>query len=140
MASVDKQAVAAAFGRAVASYQQHDELQRLSAAQLLSQLPARAFSRVLDAGCGPGSYSRYWREQGSHVTALDLSAEMLRQARLQQAADAYLLADIEDIPLPGSGFDLAWSNLAIQWCSDLHAALAGLYRQLAPVVRWHLPR
>lgn len=132
MASVDKQAVAAAFGRAAASYQQHDELQRLSAAQLLSQLPARAFSRVLDAGSGPGSYSRYWREQGSHVTALDLSAEMLRQARLQQAADAYLLADIEDIPLPGGGFDLAWSNLAIQWCSDLHAALAGLYRQLAP--------
>ena len=64
MASVDKQAVAAAFGRAASSYQQHDELQRLSAAQLLSQLPARAFPRVLDAGCGPGSYSRYWREQG----------------------------------------------------------------------------
>lgn len=132
MASVDKQAVAAAFGRAASSYQQHDELQRLSAAQLLSQLPARAFPRVLDAGCGPGSYSRYWREQGSHVTALDLSAEMLQQARLQQAADAYLLADIEDIPLPAGGFDLAWSNLAIQWCSDLRAALAGLYRQLAP--------
>ena len=57
MASVDKQAVAAAFGLAASSYQQHDELQRLSAAQLLSQLPARAFPRVLDAGCGPGSYS-----------------------------------------------------------------------------------
>ena len=131
MASVDKQAVAAAFGRAAASYQQHDALQRLSAAQLLSQLPARAFSRVLDAGCGPGSYSRYWRERGSHVTALDLSEEMLQQARVQQAADDYLLADIEAIPL-GGGFDLVWSNLAIQWCSDLQAALAGLYRQLAP--------
>lgn len=132
MATVNKQAVAAAFGRAAAHYHQHDELQRLSAQQLLSQLPSRAFDRVLDAGCGPGSYSRYWRERGSHVTALDLSEEMLQQARKQQAADCYLLADMEAIPLPGDGFELVWSNLAIQWCNDLPAALAGLYRQLAP--------
>ncbi len=132
MATVNKQAVAAAFGRAAAHYHQHDELQRLSARQLLSQLPSRAFDRVLDAGCGPGSYSRYWRDKGCHVTALDLSAEMLEQAQRQQAADRYLQADIEAIPLPAGGFDLVWSNLAIQWCSDLHVALEGLYRQLSP--------
>ncbi|ROU12945.1 malonyl-ACP O-methyltransferase BioC [Kluyvera ascorbata] len=132
MATVNKQAVAAAFGRAAAHYHQHDELQRLSARQLLSQLPGRVFERVLDAGCGPGSYSRYWRDQGSHVTALDLSAEMLEQAQRQQAADHYLQADIEAIPLPAGGFDLVWSNLAIQWCSDLRVALDGLYRQLSP--------
>ena len=100
MASVDKQAVAAAFGRAAAHYHQHDELQRLSAAHLLAQLPSPSFARVLDAGCGPGSYSRYWRERGSYVTALDLSDDMLQQARHHQAADRYLQADIEDIPLP----------------------------------------
>lgn len=132
MASVDKQAIAAAFGRAAASYQQHDALQRLSAAQLLRRLPRRTFARVLDAGCGPGSYSRYWREQGSRVTALDLSAGMLQQARQAQAADDYLQADIEAIPLADGGFDLVWSNLAVQWCSALPAALAELYRQLAP--------
>ena len=124
MATVNKQAVAAAFGRAAAHYHQHDELQRLSARQLLSQLPGRAFEHVLDAGCGPGSYSRYWRDKGSHVTALDLSAEMLEQAQRQQAADRYLQADIEAIPLPAGGFDLVWSNLAIQWCSDLRGTLA----------------
>ncbi|MEX3018805.1 malonyl-ACP O-methyltransferase BioC [Kluyvera sp. STS39-E] len=132
MASVDKQAVAAAFGRAATHYHQHDELQRLSAAQLLSQLPAQRFPRVLDAGCGPGSYSRYWRDKGSHVTALDLSGEMLQQAQSQQVADRYVQADIEDIPLPEAGFDLVWSNLAVQWCSDLHVALAGLCRQIVP--------
>lgn len=132
MARVDKQAVAAAFSRAATSYHQHDELQRRSAAHLLEQLPPQTFETVLDAGCGPGSYSRYWRDRGSHVTALDLCAEMLEQAQRQQAADRYLLADIEDIPLPGGEFSLVWSNLAIQWCSDIDVALAGLYRQLSP--------
>ena len=132
MASVDKQAVAAAFGRAAAHYHQHDELQRLSAAHLLAQLPPQAFARVLDAGCGPGSYSRYWRDKGSHVTALDLSDEMLQHARAQQSADRYLQADIEDIPPLENGFELVWSNLAVQWCSDIRVALDSLYRQLSP--------
>lgn len=54
MAQVNKQAIAAAFGRAATHYEQHAELQRQSADALLAQLDGRAFSRVLDAGCGPG--------------------------------------------------------------------------------------
>lgn len=77
MATVNKQAVAAAFGRAASGYTQHDELQRRCADLLLRQLARRDFAQVLDAGCGPGSMSRYWREAGSVVTALDLSAGML---------------------------------------------------------------
>ncbi len=38
MSLVNKQAVAAAFGRAAQSYSQHDELQRLSARGLLAAL------------------------------------------------------------------------------------------------------
>jgi malonyl-CoA O-methyltransferase len=63
--TVNKQAVAAAFGRAASGYTQHDELQRRSADLLLRQLARRDFAQVLDAGCGPGSMSRYWREAGS---------------------------------------------------------------------------
>ena len=61
MATVNKQAVAAAFGRAASGYTQHDELQRRCADLLLRQLARRDFAQVLDAGCGPGSMSRYWR-------------------------------------------------------------------------------
>jgi biotin biosynthesis protein BioC len=132
MPSVNKQAIAAAFGRAATQYHQFNELQQRSATLLLSHLPSTPFTRVLDAGCGPGSYSRHWREQGSEVTALDLSADMLRQAEFKQSAHHYLLADIEDIPLPDGGFDLVWSNLAVQWCNDIRLALNELYRQLRP--------
>lgn len=132
MSPVNKQAVAAAFGRAARSYSQHDELQRQSAKGLLAALGEYNFPQVLDAGCGPGGNSRYWRDAGSHVTALDLSAHMLDEARQQRAADRYLQADIEAIPLADAQFDLVWSHLAVQWCTSLPQALAELYRVARP--------
>ena len=132
MMPVNKQAIAAAFGRAAQSYSQHDELQRLSAQGLLAALGENVFPQVLDAGCGPGSNSRYWRGAGSQVTAIDLSARMLEEARQRQAADRYLLADIEAIPLADAQFDLVWSHLAVQWCSSLPQALNELYRVARP--------
>ncbi len=52
MPTVNKTAVAAAFGRAASHYQQHDALQRQCASALLSQLAPKRFATVLDAGCG----------------------------------------------------------------------------------------
>ncbi|ECY8166277.1 methyltransferase domain-containing protein, partial [Salmonella enterica subsp. enterica serovar Bovismorbificans] len=132
MAQVNKQAIAAAFGRAASQYEQHASLQQHSADALLTLLTGRQFASVLDAGCGPGRMSRYWRERGSEVTALDLSLPMLQQARDRQAAHHYLLADIEAIPHDAEVFDLAWSNLAVQWCGDLRDALSELYRVVRP--------
>lgn len=123
MATVNKQAIAAAFGRAAAHYEQHAELQRQSADVLLAMLPQRKYPHVLDAGCGPGWMSRHWRERHAQVTALDLSPPMLAQARQKDAADHYLAGDIESLPLATATFDLAWSNLAVQWCGNLSTAL-----------------
>lgn len=130
--TVNKQAVAAAFGRAAHSYTQHDELQRRSADLLLSKLGAVTPAQVLDAGCGPGAMSRYWRGQGGEVTALDLSANMLDEARRQHSAQRYVRGDIEAMPLAEAQFSLVWSNLAVQWCDDLRQAVGELYRVTRP--------
>lgn len=125
---VDKAAIAAAFGRAASTYDSHAELQRTSGDLLLRMLEGRQISNVLDAGCGTGWYSRAWREKGCHVTALDLSPAMLNHAALQGSADNYLEGDIEAINLTDQQVDLAWSNLAVQWCNDLRSGLSELYR------------
>ncbi|MBN0749564.1 methyltransferase domain-containing protein, partial [Pseudomonas aeruginosa] len=36
------------------------------------------------------------------------------------------------LPLPDACVDLAWSNLAVQWCDDLRAAIGELYRVARP--------
>lgn len=129
---VDKAAVAAAFGRAAGSYERFADLQRMSGDYLLESLENRPAGRVLDAGCGTGWYSRVWRARGSEVLALDLAREMLLQCQQTQSAHRFIEGDIESIPLPSETVDLAWSNLAVQWCSSLHQGLAELYRVTKP--------
>lgn len=132
MTAVNKRAIAAAFGRAAGHYTQHDELQRLSASLLLEQLDIKTFPEVLDAGCGPGSISRFWRDAGSRVTALDLSVDMLAEARRGNCAHRYVEGDIEALPLADGSVDLAWSNLAVQWCDNLATAIDELSRVVRP--------
>lgn len=129
---VNKRAVAAAFGRAAATYDDFAGLQRLCGNSLAWRLAGREFTSVLDAGCGTGWYSKYWRARGCQVTALDLSVKMLAQAREEQAASRYLEGDIEALPLASEAVTLAWSNLAVQWCSDLRRGLSELYRVTKP--------
>lgn len=73
------------------------------------------------------------------MTALDISAPMLEEARRRQAAERYVLADIEAMPFARAEFCLARSNTAVQWCDDVRQALAELYRVVRPVDILRLP-
>lgn len=130
--TVNKQAVAAAFSRAATGYDTAAVLQREVGERLLGMGLSHPGQQVLDAGCGTGYFSRRWRELGKQVSALDLAPGMLDFARQQQAADRYLLGDIENIPLPGASVDICFSSLVVQWCNDLPQALAELYRVTRP--------
>ena len=48
----------------------------------LSQL--KGTDEVLDVACGPGIVACYFAEKAQHVTGVDLTPEMLRQARRRQ--------------------------------------------------------
>lgn len=129
---VDKGAIAAAFSRAAHQYEQFADLQRLTGDLLLQQVGMRPAAWVLDGGCGTGWYSRIWQQRGSHVIALDLSPSMLANCQQKQSAARFIEADIEAIPLGEKTVDLAWSNLALQWCADMRQALSELYRVTKP--------
>lgn len=58
----------------------------------------REGDRVLDAGCGPGTFSRVAIEAGASVTCLDISPVQLETCRARTpGAEAYILGSVTDL-------------------------------------------
>jgi ubiquinone/menaquinone biosynthesis C-methylase UbiE len=71
----------------------------------LSHLPSAA--RILDAGCGPGYHMAWMEAQGFHVTGIDLSNEMLTQARMRVQGEL-LHQDMCHLTFPPASFEGIW--------------------------------
>ncbi len=129
-----KLAIARQFGRAAHSYDRAAHLQRDCGDQLLALLNHDDLTgkSLLDVGCGTGHYSQYFKQKGCKVTALDLSVEMLNVAMQKEAADCYVLGDMESLPFNEAVFDYCFSNLTLQWGTNTAVALAELYRVTKP--------
>lgn len=52
---------------------------------------------VLEIGCGTGAFSRRLAQRARHVTAIDLSSEMIRVARSRSTAFPHIDFEIDDI-------------------------------------------
>lgn len=135
--SMDKQAVASAFGKAAKHYDKAAAFQRHVGHLLLDKLPHLHAvdnpKEVIDVGCGTGYFSAELFKLGFKVTAADLSAEMLSQAKQRCGDDCrYLHADAENLPVADNCYDLAFSSLALQWCDDLSVPLNELKRVVRP--------
>lgn len=84
-------------------------------------MPSVGGKRVLDAGCGSGRYSEWLLEQGAEVVAIDVSAEMVKQAEervgdraiVRQADLGESLTFAED-----NEFDVIVSTLALHYVRD----------------------
>lgn len=98
-------------------------------------LPVMAGLRVVDLGCGFGWFCRWARTQGAaQVLGLDLSENMLARARAmtEDPAITYQRADLEQVELPESAFDLAYSALALHYLPDIGPLLRTVRRSLVP--------
>ncbi|WP_116474499.1 malonyl-ACP O-methyltransferase BioC [Zobellella maritima] len=128
---IDKARVAAAFGRAARSYEQHNGLQRVSGEALLALLPQARQQCGLDLGCGSGFFLPILRPKVEQLLALDLSADMLEQA--QKKADIVpICADMDSLPLVPNSLDWIFANLCLQWSADPAAWLQGWSERLKP--------
>jgi len=135
----DKRQVGRAFTRAAAGYDAVAHLQRDVGDALLENLPHLELSpvRLLDVGAGTGYCTRklLQRFPGARLTALDLAHGMLLQCRAGSSEGRSLslvCGEAESLPLRGACMDLLVSNLALQWCQELPAALAEFRRVLCP--------
>lgn len=97
-----------------------------------------AGDRVLDAGCGAGTFSFEAARVGASVTAIDGSAAMIALAQKRQqelgltdiAFDVALLDSLSD--WPAGEFDVVLSSSVLEYLPDLAGEVARLVRLLKP--------
>jgi SAM-dependent methyltransferase len=90
---------------------------------------------VLDYGCGHGMASVVLARRGARVTAFDLSASYLAEARARAAANGvevdFVQADGERLPFAAGSFDAVWGHAVLHHL-DLRKAGRELFRVLRP--------
>ena len=87
---------------------------------------------VLDIGCGTGIFSRYFAEAGARVTSIDISPDLIEQAKKETALPIkYLLGDAEHLPFPNASFDVVVGSSIVHHL-DPQAALNEVHRVLRP--------
>ena len=99
-----------------------------------AMLPSLAGSRVADLGCGFGWFCRWARGAGAaSVLGLDVSENMLARARGfgDDPAITYGRADLEDLRLPETEYDLIYSSLTFHYIVGFAGLLARIHAALA---------
>ena len=100
---------------------------------LLRHVP-KGCANALEVGCGTGAFARRLAERARHVTALDLSPEMIRVARSRSAEFANIefhVADAVAWELPAAHFDCI-ANIATLHHLPLREMLLKLKAALKP--------
>ena len=91
---------------------------------------------VLDVACGTGNAALRAAQAGARVTGVDLTPELLDEAR-RLAAEAgadieYLEGDAEALPVPDASFDVVVSVMGCMFAPRHRVAAAELARVLRP--------
>jgi malonyl-CoA O-methyltransferase len=127
------------FEAAAATYDQAAVLQREVGRRLLERLDLVRIDpqRILDLGTGTGHCipSLFARFGNAEVVALDIAWSMLAQARKRGRwlrRPRCVCGDAERLPFADGRFELVFSNLTLQWCTDMGATFHELQRVLRP--------
>lgn len=133
--------VRASYGAVAASYAEALTGELLDGQQpfetwLLDRVVAHADGApVVEVGCGPGHTTAYLAAAGAHATGIDLTPEMVEQARARYPDGRYEVGDLRRLMRPttaeGWAAVLAWYSLIHLAPSELPGAVESLVRPLA---------
>ncbi|HEY0635651.1 MAG TPA: malonyl-ACP O-methyltransferase BioC [Gammaproteobacteria bacterium] len=143
MSGTDKRAVRAAFEHSAAHYDEVAVLQREVATRLLERLDLFKLQphSILDIGCGTGhcTYALAAHYPKARIVAMDLAHAMVKHTRKRFSFiqrkwrnHGFTCADAERLPFATHSFEMIFSNLTLQWCSDLEGVFSEFRRVLKP--------
>ncbi|MDD5136384.1 MAG: methyltransferase domain-containing protein [Candidatus Omnitrophica bacterium] len=122
----NKAVVADNFSKYAGSYDIYTTVQGEAAGMLAKILPDDGVTKILEVGCGTGSYTRILKDKFSRadIKAIDISAAMVKLARhkLDGRNVIFEVGDVEEI-ISGDKYDLATSNAAFHWFNDLERVI-----------------
>ncbi|GAA0853310.1 methyltransferase domain-containing protein [Aliiglaciecola litoralis] len=129
-----KQRIAQQFGKSAKRYDHAAQVQADIGFDALQNVPMQG-NRALDIGCGTGRLTKILAQRFQSVCAIDLSAGMIEQASINNAASTnidFSVADAESIPFGDSHFDFVFSSMVLQWCDPISNSFQQAYRVLKP--------
>jgi SAM-dependent methyltransferase len=98
----------------------------------LERVGLRAGDRVLDVGCGAGSFLRLVAERGGAPSGVDASVELITLARRRLPHADLRVADMEHLPFTDDSFDLVTGFNSFFFADDMVAALREAGRVAKP--------
>lgn len=84
---------------------------------LLAQVTTEPGSRVMDVGCGTGTFTAAVADLGLVPTGVDISTTMIDGARSRYPDLSFVVADVQVDPLPGP-FDAVVSRFGVMFFED----------------------
>jgi SAM-dependent methyltransferase len=86
--------------------------------------------RTIEIGCGEGRVARDLAARGHQVAAVDTAHALVRAARQEDAAGAYVLATSAALPFPDRSFDVAVAYNSLQVVDDMAGTVSEAGRVL----------
>ena len=103
--------------------------------EIKNQLPQDRNLRVLDVGCGAGFFSVLLAKEGYQVTGVDLTPDMIENARIlaaeEKTACDFLVMDAENLSFADESFDVVISRNLTWTLPDVKSA----YREWVRVLK-----
>jgi SAM-dependent methyltransferase len=119
-----------------ASFAPLQAITTVSAARLVKHAGIRADQRVLDVGCGTGVAAVTAARLGAQVTGLDLTPELLvearENARIAMVNIEWHEGDAEKLPFDTNAFDVVVSQFGHMFAPRPEVAIAEMLRVLTP--------